>query len=191
MSCCMRDAVALEARGVPTVILVNDVFKPIAHATQALLGLPADYVEKNIIWLPHPTSNKSKDVLDALIDERIEEIRAKLAGRPFESTNGRPQSANNAKPVAAKNGDARAEQVLAAAREAVAGLAASLRADRAELELDTLDGGVLRGTLRIGSVTCEDGSCIMPAPQLARMVEALVKPVLGQVETVYLSESKD
>ena len=31
----------------------------------------------------------------------------------------------------------------------------------------------------------------MPAPQLARMVEALVKPVLGQVETVYLSESKD
>jgi hypothetical protein len=186
----MRDAVALEARGVPTVILVNDVFKPIAHATQALLGLPADYVEKNIVWLPHPTSNKSKDVLDALIDERIEEIRAKLVGRRFEAANGRANGAIAAKPAATQDGAA-AERALAAAREAIAGLAASLRADGAELLLDTLDDGVLHGTLRIGELTCEDGSCILPAPQLARMVEALVKPVLGHVEAVYLSESKD
>src|ERR1700719_3667361 len=120
----MRDAVALEARGVPTVILVNDVFQPIAHATQTLLGLPADYVEKNIVWLPHPTSNKSKGVLDALIDERIEEIRAKLSGRPVEAKNGRPQKMETAKPVAAQNGGATAELALAVARHAVAGLGA-------------------------------------------------------------------
>src|SRR5580700_3789400 len=110
----MRDAVALEARGVPTVILVNDVFKPIAHATQTLLGLPADYVEKNIVWLPHPTSNKSKDVLDALIDERIEEIRSKLAGRKVGATNGRPKNVQTAKAVTAMRDGAAAEQALAA-----------------------------------------------------------------------------
>jgi hypothetical protein len=178
VSCCMRDAVALEARGVPTVILVNDVFKAIAHATQALLGLPDDYVENNIVWLPHPTSNKTKDVLDALVDDRIDEIRAKLLGRVAAgSANGRAPAA---KP----------EEALVAARTAIAGLAASLQVDGAHLELDALDDGVLRGTIRIGELTCEDGSCIMPTPQLARMVEALVKPVLPQVQAVELTESK-
>jgi hypothetical protein len=55
VSCCMRDAVTLEALGIPTAIIVNDVFEPIAHATSALLRLPDDYVAKNVVWLPHPT----------------------------------------------------------------------------------------------------------------------------------------
>ena len=176
MSCCMRDAVALESRGVPTVILVNDVFKPIAHATRALLGLPDDYVDRNVVWLPHPTSNKSKDALEALIDERIDEIRLKLLG----DSNGAARI-----PISRDGADE-----LSAARAAIAGLADSLRVDGAHLELDALDGGVLRGSLRIGDVACDDGSCVMPTPQIARMVEALVKPVVAKVQAVELQESK-
>jgi hypothetical protein len=181
----MRDAVALEGRGVPTIILVNDVFEPIAAATRVLLGLPADYVEKNIVWLPHPTSNKSKDVLDALIDERIGEIRAKLLGQSAPARNGKTPSPQIAKDAAPRAAGGKLER----AREAIEGLAASLRADGAHLELDALDGDVLHGTLRLGERTCEDGSCIMPAPQLARMIEALVKPVVADVRTVELREA--
>ena len=188
MSCCMRDAVALEGRGIPTVILVNDVFKPIAEATRVLLGLPADYLEKNIVWLPHPTSNKSKDVLDSLIDERIDEIRAKLTGKTVAASNGHaPSRTATTKLDAPQTGGS--DQALAAARAAIEGLVASLRADGAHLVLDAIDGGVLHGTLRVGDAVCEDGSCIMPAPQLARMVEALVRPVLADVETVEIRES--
>ena len=191
MSCCMRDAAALESRGTPTVIVVNDVFKPIAHATRALLGLPEDYVENNIVWLPHPTSNLSKEAAERLIDERIDEIRAKLTGRRDVSSNEQradapePQwsaSAASARSTAPNNAS------LDAARAAIAGLTESLQVDGAYLELDAIDGGVLKGTLRLGDLTCEDGSCIMPTPQLERMIEALVRPKLGRVVAVELKE---
>ena len=81
MSCCMRDAVTLEALGIPTAIIVNDVFAPIAHATSALLRLPDDYVAKNVVWLPHPTSNLTDARAAALIDDRIDTIRDVLLGR--------------------------------------------------------------------------------------------------------------
>lgn len=80
MSCSMRDAVELERRGVPTVVIANDVFEPIAHATAALLGLPADYVPRNVIYLPHPTSMLDRDAIHALIDARIDDIEAALTG---------------------------------------------------------------------------------------------------------------
>ena len=80
MSCCMRDAVELEGRGVPTIVIANDVFEPIAHATAALLGLPGDYVARNIIFLPHPTSMLDRDAIHALIDARIDAIEAALIG---------------------------------------------------------------------------------------------------------------
>src|ERR1700688_4974692 len=157
----MRDAVTLEARGIPTVILVNEVFVPIADATAALLALPQDYPNKNIVWLPHPTSNKTKDQLERLIDERIREIRGKIMGRA---------DASKIERKTASNGDP-----LEAARAAIAGLAASLRADGAELALEGLRDGVLSRTLHVGDVTCDDGSCILPTEQLERMGEAIVR----------------
>src|SRR6202166_5325594 len=132
----MRDAVTLEARGIPTVILVNEVFVPIADAPAALLALPQDYPNKNIVWLPHTTSNKTKDQLDRLIDDRIDEIRGNLMGRA---------DASKIERKTASNGDP-----LEAARAAIAGLAASLRADGAELALEGFRGGVLSGTLHVG-----------------------------------------
>jgi hypothetical protein len=171
----MRDAVALEASGKPTAIVVNDVFTPIAHATAALLALPADYVARNVVWLPHPTSNLSRAAVSALVDERIGLIRDALLGRLAAAT---------APGAAGSGGDA-----LALARETVAGLAGSLRADGAELVLVGYGDGVLAGELRIGDLTCDDGSCIMPADALAKMIEALVRPKLPALREVRLLET--
>ena len=175
MSCCMRDAVALEGLGIPTVILVNEVFVPIADATAALLALPQDYTSRNIVWLPHPTSNKTKDQLEGLIDERIGEIRAKLVGRTDVAKTGHATAAANGNP-------------LDAARSAVAGLADSLRADGAELALEDYRDGILSATLHVGNVTCDDGSCILPTEQLERMLDAMLRPKLDALQAVKLRE---
>lgn len=175
MSCCMRDAVALEASGKPTAIVVNEVFEPIAHGTAALLALPAGYVEKNIVWLPHPTSNLTRAAVTELVDERIGLLRDALLGRLDASST-----------QAAAPG---ASDVLGVARETVAGLAASLEADGAELALLDYGDGVLAGELRIGELTCADGSCVMPAPALAKMIEAMVRPKLPALREVRLRET--
>jgi hypothetical protein len=171
----MRDAATLEASGKPTAIVVNDVFAPIAHATAALLALPAGYVEANIVWLPHPTSNMTADAVRGLVDARIESIRGALLGRLIAAA-----------PAAKPEFDS--PQALAIARETVAGLAASLRADGAELVLSGFDSGVLSGELRIGDLTCDDGSCIMPPDVLAKMIEALVRPNVEGLREVRLRE---
>jgi hypothetical protein len=171
----MRDAVELEASGKPTAIVVNDVFAPIAHATAALLALPEGYVEQNVIWLPHPTSNLSRPAVTALVDERISLLRDALLGRL--TTIAEPGSSRAA-------GDP-----LVLARETVAGLAAGLQADGADLVLLEFGDGVLTGELRIGELTCDDGSCIMPADALAKIVEAVVRPKLPALREVRLRET--
>ncbi len=175
MSCCMRDAVTLEALGIPTAILVNDVFEPIAHATSALLALPADYVAKNVVWLPHPTSNLTASAAETLIDERIESVRTALLGRGGEPANGAANHKGAGDP-------------LEVARAVVEGLAASLRADGADLVLLRYEDGTIDGEVRIGDLTCEDGSCIMPADALAKMVEAMVKPKVPSLRSVTLRD---
>lgn len=178
MSCCMRDAVTLEALGIPTAIVVNDVFEPIAHATSALLRLPDDYVAKNVVWLPHPTSNLTDERAAALIDDRIDAIRDVLLGRT------RAAALAPAAPHAA----APDLESLETARTIVRGLAESLRADGADLVLSHFEDGTLAGELRIGELTCDDGSCIMPTDALERMVEAMVRPRVASLRSVTLRE---
>ena len=171
----MRDAAAFEGLGIPTVILVNDVFEPIAHATAALLNMPASYVAEHVIWLPHPTSNVTKDEAAGLIDARIDRIRGALRG-----------TATAQVPAA----HATSGGPLDRARALVDGLARSLRADGADLVLESFDDGVLRGRVLLGELTCEDGSCIMPAPALAKMIDAMVRPQLDGLRVVELEEAQ-
>jgi hypothetical protein len=199
----MRDAVTLEARGIPTIILVNDVFAPIAHATAALLALPPDYVSKNIVWLPHPTSNLTAAAAAALIDERIEGVRAALLGlrqpapltaAPAHAVTGggavveEPAFSEDSVGAAHLGGSDVDSAALATARGIVEGLAESLRADGADLVLLHFGAGILEGEVRIGELTCDDGSCIMPTDALAKMVEAMVKPKVASLRLVTLRE---
>jgi hypothetical protein len=179
VSCCMRDAVTLEALGIPTAIIVNDVFEPIAHATSALLRLPDDYVAKNVVWLPHPTSNLTDARAAALIDDRIDAIRDVLLGRTRVAA---------VAPPAPREG-APDRESLEAARTIVHGLAESLRADGADLVLSHFEDGTLAGELRIGELTCDDGSCIMPTDALERMVEAMVRPKIASLRGVPTNRS--
>jgi hypothetical protein len=174
----MRDAVTLEALGIPTAIIVNDVFEPIAHATSALLRLPDDYVAKNVVWLPHPTSNLTDDRAAALIDDRIDAIRDVLLGRTRAATVASPEPRASAPD----------RESLEAARTIVHGLAESLRADGADLVLSHFEDGTLAGELRIGELTCDDGSCVMPTDALERMVEAMVRPKIASLRSVTLRE---
>jgi hypothetical protein len=127
------------------------------------------------VWLPHPTSNLSASAAQTLIDERIESIRSALLGRGGEAAND----------VANKQ---TAGDPLEVARAVVEGLAASLRADGADLVLLRYDDGAIDGEVRIGELTCEDGSCIMPADALAKMVEAMVKPKMPSLRSVTLRD---
>jgi DNA-binding transcriptional regulator YdaS (Cro superfamily) len=181
----MRDAVTLEARGIPTILLVNDVFEPIAHATAALLALPPDYVARNVVWLPHPTSNLAPEAAAALVDERIDTIRRALAGgvAAADATGKPAHRGSHDLVVHDANGAA-----LATARAGVDGLVRSLAADGAELVLLALEGGVLRGELRLGGVTCDDGSCVMPAAQLEAMIAAMLVPKIAGLDAVSLRE---
>jgi hypothetical protein len=76
----LRDAAALEARGVPTVILANDVFKSMMYGTAELLGLQPSYVDSNSVFFPHPTSNLDRAQIFQLVDARIEEIADAITG---------------------------------------------------------------------------------------------------------------
>jgi hypothetical protein len=172
----MRDAVTLEARGIPTVILVNDVFAPIAHATASLLELPPDYVAANVVWLPHPTSNLTAQAAATLIDERIGLVRSALIGRALVAP---PEKR-----------DALDRSPLEAARKIVDELARSLHADGAELVLLAFENGVLSGELRIGDTTCEGGACIIPAEQLSKMIDAMVRPTVPALTSVALLETR-
>jgi hypothetical protein len=169
----MRDAATFESLGMPTVILVNDVFEPIAYATAALLNMPADYVAERVIWLPHPTSTLSKSDARRLVDDRIGTIRSALGGT----------AANPVAPPRAPSGDP-----FSVARSIADGLAAGLRVDGADLVLDSFDEGVLRGRVMIGEATCADGSCIMPAAQLAKMLHAMIGARLPGLRSVELDE---
>ena len=80
MSCSLRDAAALEARNIPVVVLANDVFRPIAHSTAQLLGLERSYVEQNVVFFPHPTSNLTREQIFLLVDAAIDPIVASLVG---------------------------------------------------------------------------------------------------------------
>jgi hypothetical protein len=186
----MRDAVTFEALGIPTIVLVNDVFEPIANATATLLRLPEDYVANNIVWLPHPTSNLSAAAAANLIDERIELVRNALVGRAPRGADAVAASAHQAGAARAASAARVESGALETARAEVRGLAQSLSADGADLILSTFSNGVLHGEVRIGDVTCDDGSCIMPTDSLERMLEAMLRGKIASLRGVTLREIK-
>jgi hypothetical protein len=68
------DGVLLEARGVPAVSIVTDIFRPSASAMAALKGFP-DY---RFVAVPHPIASLDKKELDAVAESAIPEVLAIL-----------------------------------------------------------------------------------------------------------------
>jgi hypothetical protein len=173
----LRDAASLEARGVPTIVYVNDVFRPIADATAGLLAMPREHLDITVIYLPHPTSMLARDAVTALINARGEELFDAAAGRAPKRLTGAPHAT-----TVQANG---AADPAATAREALAALAASLRGDGGELVIDG-DAETVRVRLAFTDAgDCADGTCLLPPAALQAMIEAVLGSALPRTRVVY------
>ena len=177
MSCSLRDAASLEARGVPTIVYVNDVFRPIADATAGLLAMPREQLDVTVIYLPHPTSMLTRDAVSALISARADELFDAAAGRAPKRITGTSHGESAAKPAAA--------DPAAMARAALAALSASLRGDGGELRIDG-DAQTMHVRLAVTDAgDCADGSCLLPPASLRAMVESVLGAALPRTRVVY------
>ncbi len=177
MSCSLRDAVSLEALGIPTVVYANDVFRSIAFGTAELLGLSRGYVEQNVVFFPHPTSNLTRAQVFARIDDAIETVVRSLEGSRDESTAGDVASR-------VEDGD------VGAVRAVLEPLAASLREDGAELTLLALRDGVLHARLDVDEAACADGTCVLPRPNLVALLAASLRTRFGAMQ-IELDDSRE
>ena len=174
MSCCMRDAAALEKRGIPTTTFANDVFVPIAHGTASLLGVPPDYVENHVIFFPHPTSTLAREDAGQLVDRHLEKIVASLTSTE----------------AAATVGDGVVAPTLTTIRAVLAPLAASMHEDGAELTVDAFEADTVHLGLRLDA-GCVDGSCVLPAASLVPMLRSILSQQLSSVPTIVLNDPRE
>jgi len=71
-SCCIRDAIALEKRGVPTAAVVTTEFVREAEVQRRALGMDGLLP----VVIRHPVSS----IIDAELVERVEQICAQVQG---------------------------------------------------------------------------------------------------------------
>jgi hypothetical protein len=76
VSCSVHDAVRLERLGLPTAAVGTEPFLDEALEQARLLGMPA----YRMVLVPHPVQLLTADELDALADEAMPGIVARLVG---------------------------------------------------------------------------------------------------------------
>ena len=74
MSCSVHDLVRLEQRGIPTAGVGTEPFVDEALEQARLLGMPA----YRMVLVPHPVQLLTAEELDALADETMPAIVARL-----------------------------------------------------------------------------------------------------------------
>lgn len=84
MSCSVHDAVRLERRGLPTVVVGTEPFLDEALEQAHVLGMPG----YQVVLVPHPVQLLDEDALRTLADEAFPRIEARLTtpGAADEST---------------------------------------------------------------------------------------------------------
>lgn len=158
MSCSLRDAAELESRGVPTVVYANDVFRPIAFGTAEILGFSHAYVDANVVFFAHPTSNLTREQIFGLVDDAIETVERALLGTR-EAIALRPNAGAHAIDISG-------------VRELLDPLRASLLEDGATLAIDNVRGDVVHARLDVDEAACTDGTCVLPRRNLVALLEA-------------------
>lgn len=78
MSCGLHDALALEDRGIPTVLLCTEAFMDSARQHAEMYGNP-DY---QAVQVRHPIASLQPEEVNARADEAWERITARLVGPP-------------------------------------------------------------------------------------------------------------
>lgn len=177
MSCSVRDAARLEALGVPTVVFANDVFRPIAYGTAEIVGFSREYVENNVVFFAHPTSNLTRAEVFTLVDGSIETVVRSLLGTR-ERSSGSDDSTTPS------------EIDIESLRSLLDPLRASLREDGATLTLDEMRGDVLHARLEVDEAACADGTCVLPRRNLVALLEATLRERFTRVHVV-LDDSRE
>ena len=73
----MHDAVDLEGRGVPTVVIASAPFADAADVQAGALGLP----DARRVFVAHPIQDRTDDEMVALADEAYARVVAALTDR--------------------------------------------------------------------------------------------------------------
>jgi len=167
----------LEALDVPTVVFANDVFRPIAYGTGEIVGFSREYIDKNLVFFPHPTSNLTRAQIFALVDNCIETVVRSLLGT-------RERISDTDDPASTDEAD------LASVRSLLDPLSGSLREDGAALTLGELRGGVLHGRLEVDEAACADGTCVLPHRNLVALLEATLHERFKDMRVV-LDDSRE
>jgi hypothetical protein len=158
VSCSLRDAAELESRGVPTVVYANDVFRPIAFGTAEILGFSHAYVDANVVFFAHPTSNLTRARIYGLVDDAIEMVERALLGT---------------REAIAPSQNAGAHAIdISGVCELLDPLRASLLEDGATLVIDNVRGAVVHARLDVDEAACADGTCVLPRRNLVALLEA-------------------
>ena len=148
----------LEALDVPTVVFANDVFRPIAYGTGEIVGLSRAYVEQNVVFFPHPTSNLTRTQVFDLVDERAEAIVRSLLGTREAALE--PDLEEHAR-----------EADAAMLQSMLDELRATLSADGADLTVGGFRDGALHLRLDVDEAACADGACVLPRPNIVALIE--------------------
>lgn len=77
MSCSVHDAVRLERRGVPTVVVGTEPFLDEAIEQAAVLGMP----DQRTVLIPHPVQLLTPEQLAEMADAAYPAIEARLTSR--------------------------------------------------------------------------------------------------------------
>lgn len=72
----MLDSIALERRGVPTVLFVTEVFEAAARAQAAQAGMP----ELPIIVIPHRVGWQTEDEVRESAERSLPQVLERLTG---------------------------------------------------------------------------------------------------------------
>ncbi len=114
MSCGLHDAMQLEARGIPVVMLATDAFRRAADEQLAAIAFTAF----SPVYVPHPVASLPADEVHRKADAAVAEIVARLTGSARSAAAPAPDTVRLDVPaVAESDGDAECDECAIDAAE--------------------------------------------------------------------------
>jgi hypothetical protein len=167
------DAIELERRGTPAVVVTTTKFRPIAETMAANFGL----ADTRLLVLPHPLGGTDRDTLhewaEACVDSLAGLFTGVIATAPLD--------------VAPSD---RRDRSTEPDERALAELRALVQPDGSDLELVGFDAedGTLSLRLRIDDASCAE--CVMPVEHLQRIAVDIVRSSMPDVRRVVIDDPR-
>ena len=166
------DAIALEKRGHPAVVVTTTKFAPIAATMSSDFGMP----DVRTLVLPHPLGGTDRDTLWGWADAAVKRLEALFLG----SGAGEQSAADVAPATGRLDGSVRA---------ALAQVQALVEADSSRFHLDGVSAdGTVRLTLEITDEACAE--CVMPRDLLEQTATRVLQASVPAVRRVAITDPR-